>query len=144
MDQFSKELGTKVNKYRKAINMSTTVLAELSGTSQSTISKIENGISTSNIETLVKICKVLGVTLYEILPDGALPDPKEGNPAASQLLGILNQISESEVRIIQILLTTNIIPVLKEITPLVKALDELSDEERNLLTTILYSIINKM
>lgn len=142
MDQFSKELGANVNKFRKSINMSTTVLAELSGTSQSTISKLENGQSTSNIETLLKICKVLGITLYEIIPDDALPDSKEHNPASRQLLSILNQMTESEVRTIQVLLTTNIIPVLKNITPLVKAFDELKEEERNILNNLFHSIIN--
>lgn len=142
MDQFSKELGAKVNKYRKAIDMSTTVLANLSDTSQSTISKLENGQSTPNIETLLKICKVLGITLYEILPDGALPDPNEHNPASRQLLGILDQMTESEMRAIQLLLTTNILPVLREISPLIKSLDGLTDDERKLMTNLLYSIIN--
>lgn len=142
MDQFSKELGAKINKYRKAMNMSTTVLSELSGTSQGTISKIENGHSTTNIETLIKICEALGITLYEILPDGVSHNLKADNPDKKQLLSVLNQLSESEIKTIQTLLTTNIMPVLKSITPLVKAIDELNDKERKLLTNLLDSIIN--
>ncbi|OIK14226.1 transcriptional regulator [Bacillus sp. MUM 116] len=142
MDQFSKELGAKINKYRKAINMSTTVLSELSETSQGTISKIENGHSTTNIETLIKICNALGVSLYEILPDNVSPNLKVDNPDKRQLLKVLNQMSESEIKMIRILLTKNIMPVLKSITPVIKAIDELDDKERVLLTDLLDSITN--
>lgn len=69
MNEFNKALGKNINNYRKAINMSTTTLSELSGVSQGTISKIENGNSTTNIETLLKICQALGVTLYDVIPE---------------------------------------------------------------------------
>lgn len=142
MDQFSKELGVKINKHRKALKMSTTVLSELSEISQGTISKIENGHSTTNIETLIKICKALGVTLYEILPDNVLPDLKIDNSYKGQLFRILDQMTESEIKTIQTLLTIDIMPVLKTIIPLIKAIDELNDKERKLLTDLLDSITN--
>lgn len=142
MNEFNKALGKNINNYRKAINMSTTTLSELSGVSQGTISKIENGNSTTNIETLLKICQALGVTLYDVIPENFLPDTKIDNPNKMQVLNILNQMSDSELKLVQAFLTTNILPTLKSITPLVKALDQLNDEERKYLSTFFDSITN--
>ncbi|MGG3663009.1 helix-turn-helix domain-containing protein [Bacillus gobiensis] len=142
MNDLKKEIGEKINKYRKAINMSTTELSNLSGTAQSTISKIENGYSTTNIETLIKICEALGVTLYDVLPENVLPEYKTPPPYKMQLLNVLNQMSESEIKVVQSFLATNILPILKNITPLAKALDQLNDEEHKLLYTFFNSITN--
>ncbi|MCM3032537.1 helix-turn-helix domain-containing protein [Niallia sp. MER 6] len=142
MNEFNKALGKNINNYRKAINMSTTTLSELSGVSQGTISKIENGNSTTNIETLLKICQALGVTLYDVIPENFLPETKIDNPNKMQVLNILNKMSDSELKLVQAFLTTNILPTLKSITPLVKALDQLNDEERKYLSTFFDSITN--
>ncbi|MFA1782387.1 helix-turn-helix domain-containing protein [Bacillus velezensis] len=142
MNYFRKELGEKIYRYRKSINMSTTELAHLSRTAQSTISKIENGNSSPTIETLIKICEALGVTLYDVLPESVFPDPKQHNPYNTQLLNVLNQMSECEIELVQSFMTTNILPVLKNITPLTKALHELNAEERELLRNFINSITN--
>lgn len=141
MNEFYKELGENVNKYRKAINMSTTTLSELSGTSQSTISKIENGATATNIETLLNICEALGITLYDILPSEIFPEFKITNPDKLQLLSVLNQMSKGELKLIQTFLT-NILPTLKNLTPLIKAIDQLTDEERKYLISFFDSITN--
>lgn len=59
-----------------------------------------------------------------------------------QVLNILNKMSDSELKLVQAFLTTNILPTLKSITPLVKALDQLNDEERKYLNTFFDSITN--
>lgn len=142
MEHLNKDIGAKIRQYRKTINMSSTELGQLSGTSQSTISQIENGRPT-NIETLIKICTALNITLLEILPASVLPDRIEENPEKRQILALLNQLSDAEIKTIQTLLTINIIPALKGITPFVKALDELNEDERTLLSKMLYSLANK-
>lgn len=143
MEHLNSVIGANIKKFRKAINMSTTTLAELSNTSQGTISKIENGSSTS-IEVLLNICKALKITLYDILPAGSIPDPHRvdsGNK--QQLLGILlDELTDAEIRAVQALLTTNILPALKNISPLVTALDALDEDTRNILGNLLYSITN--
>lgn len=141
MNDFKKELGENIFKHRKAINMSTTELSVLSGISQSTISKIENGNSSTTIETLIKICESLGVTLYDVLPERVNPDLKTRTPY-KMLFNVLNQMSDNEIKLIQSLLTTNILPVLKNITPLAKALDQLNTNERELLWKFLNSLTN--
>ncbi|MEH7147528.1 helix-turn-helix domain-containing protein, partial [Priestia megaterium] len=116
MDQFNLELGNNIKSFRKSIFMSTTTLAELSSTSQGTISKIENGHSTSDIKTLIRICKALGVTLYDVLPDDISKEFKTDNPNKEQLFNILNDLSPSEIKVILTLLTTDIIPVLTNLS----------------------------
>ena len=142
MDEFNKEIGEKINKYRKALNMSTTTLSKLSGTSQSSISKIENGRSTPDIKTLVNICKALGLTLYEILPDSISSDFTEDNGYRTQLSTVLNKMSDSEIQTILTLLTTNLIPVLSNLMPMIVAIEELADNERELLKKLFHSISN--
>lgn len=88
MNGFNKKLGKKTYSYRKASSMSTTTLAELSGTSQGNISKIE-------------ICGSLGVNLTDILPE-------ENNLENEQIkyfnrlyiIAILNRISDNDLDII--------------------------------------------
>ncbi len=121
--------------------MSTTTLGVLSNTSQGTISKIENGSSTS-IENLVQICNALKISLSDILPAGLLPAPQLDHSGKRQLLGLLDELTDVEIKTIQLLLTVNILPVLKQITPLITALDELDEKSRDNLHTLLYSILN--
>lgn len=140
MDQFNLELGNNIKSFRKSIFMSTTTLAELSSTSQGTISKIENGHSTSDIKTLIRICKALGVTIYDVLPEDISKEFKTDNPNKEQLFNILNDLSPSEIKVILTLLTTDIIPVLANLSPVVKAFEQLGEKERNLFTDLLKSM----
>jgi len=140
MDQFNLELGNNIKSFRKSIFMSTTTLAELSNTSQGTISKIENGHSTSDIKTLTRICKALGVTLYDVLPDDISKEFKTDNPNKEQLFNILNDLSPSEIKVILSLLTTDIIPVLTNLSPVIKAFEQLGEKERKLFTDLLESM----
>ncbi|WP_068612600.1 helix-turn-helix domain-containing protein [Paenibacillus tuaregi] len=137
----SQEIGANIKKYRKAINMTTTELGALSGTSQSTISQIEKGRST-NIETLIHICTALKVTLSELLPAHVLFTGND-NADRKQLQGVLDELSDSEIKAVLTMLTTDIIPALKSITPFVKIIEGLDPKERDLLTTLFYSLANK-
>lgn len=142
MNEFNKELGEKIYYYRKAINMSTTKLSELSGTSQSTISKIENGYSSTNIQLLLKICEVLGVSLYDVLPKSSSPDLVNNNSNREQLLNILNRMSEQEINLVLAFLKIDFLPTLKSINELVKNFEKLEDKERAYLITFFNSISN--
>ena len=142
MDQFNLELGNNIKNLRKSIFMSTTTLAELSSTSQGTISKIENGHSTSDIKTLIRICKALGVTIYDVLPEDISKEFKTDNPNKEQLFNILNDLSPSEIKVILALLTTDIVPILSNLSPVIKAFEQMSIKERNLFTDLLESMKN--
>ncbi|PAK41298.1 helix-turn-helix domain-containing protein, partial [Priestia megaterium] len=113
-----------------------------SSTSQGTISKIENGHSTSDIKTLIRICKALGVTIYDVLPEDISKEFKTDNPNKEQLFNILNDLSPSEIKVILALLTTDIVPILSNLSPVIKAFEQMSIKERNLFTDLLESMKN--
>ena len=65
------ETKDRIRKFRKERCLSTTDLGRLSGISQSTISKIENGKRKIELETLSKIAKALGVSLEQLTGESA-------------------------------------------------------------------------
>lgn len=57
-----KELGERVAKRRKVLNLTQDDVAEATGLSNNHISNIENNHSIPSIETLMKICQALDIT----------------------------------------------------------------------------------
>ena len=57
-----KELGKRIAKRRKVLNLTQDDVAEATGLSNNYISNIENNHSIPSIETLVKICDALDIT----------------------------------------------------------------------------------
>lgn len=57
-----KELGERIAKRRKVLNLTQDDVAEATGLSNNHISNIENNHSIPSIETLLKICKALDIT----------------------------------------------------------------------------------
>ena len=58
---FFKAIGTKIRENRLKLNMSQKELARSSGIRQPDISKIEEGKKNITMETLIKICKIIGL-----------------------------------------------------------------------------------
>ncbi|NPV89756.1 MAG: helix-turn-helix transcriptional regulator [Firmicutes bacterium] len=57
-----KELGERIAKRRKVLNLTQDNVSEATGLSNNHISNIENNHSIPSIETLMKICEVLDTT----------------------------------------------------------------------------------
>ncbi|AFL98946.1 MULTISPECIES: helix-turn-helix domain-containing protein [Desulfitobacterium] len=57
-----KELGKRIAKRRKVLNLTQDDVAEATGLSNNHISNIENNHSIPSIETLMKICQALDIT----------------------------------------------------------------------------------
>ncbi|WP_434509797.1 helix-turn-helix domain-containing protein [Desulfitobacterium sp. AusDCA] len=57
-----KELGERIAKRRKVLNLTQDDIAEATRLSNNHISNIENNHSIPSIETLIKICEVLDIT----------------------------------------------------------------------------------
>lgn len=62
-------IGFKIRRYRTAEGLTLKQLAERSGVSIATISKIENGKISGGFETIYKIARGLGVLVTEIIVD---------------------------------------------------------------------------
>ena len=134
-------IGENIKNIRKLKNLTTTDLASLAGTSQSTISQIENGRST-NIETLIHICRALKITLFEILPVDMIP-LKQDQPERNYILEVLEKMNVHELEEVQKILTANILPLLKVILPIVSAVDDLGDDKKTILRSIIHKIIDE-
>lgn len=60
------KLGEKLKVLRKKMDLTLDELARLSGVAKATLSRIENGITSGNINTHLKICEALKVNLGEL------------------------------------------------------------------------------
>ncbi|MDE8676541.1 helix-turn-helix domain-containing protein [Priestia aryabhattai] len=108
-----KYMGMKIKEYRKSMKLTTMELGSLSGTSQSTISEIERGTRSIQVESLAKICNALGVTLNDVLPISASKEKTDASytPEISQLTNLISSLSSDEVRLLtDILLKVNRLP----------------------------------
>ena len=63
---FFKAIGTKIRENRLKLNMSQKELAKSSGIRQPDISKIEEGKKNITLETLIKICKIIGLREIQV------------------------------------------------------------------------------
>jgi len=60
------KLGEKLKLLRKEKDLTLDKLAEMSGMAKATLSRIENGVTTGNLNTHLKICDALRVNLGEL------------------------------------------------------------------------------
>lgn len=56
-----------IRKRREELNMTQQTLAETIGTTQGRVSKWENGTTSINTEHLIKLSRVLGISMEQIL-----------------------------------------------------------------------------
>lgn len=63
------KFGEKLKILRKKKDLTLDKLAELSGVAKATLSRIENGVTTGNLKTHIKICEALNVNLGELYKD---------------------------------------------------------------------------
>nr|WP_281270316.1 helix-turn-helix transcriptional regulator [Oceanobacillus arenosus] len=68
-------LGERLRSIREEKKVSSKQLERLSGISQSAISKIETNIQSPSVETLMKICNALDITIIDLIENNDLsPD----------------------------------------------------------------------
>ena len=75
MEDFNRSLGQLVSSWRRHAGMSQVALADVLGTQQATISKLENGASRITVATLVQILCACGLSFSSVETDlyGLLP-----------------------------------------------------------------------
>lgn len=69
VDEHMKDLGKRIKFLRKQQNRTQDEVAEQCGFTKSLLSKIENGVSTPPVSTLIKIANSLGVNVSDLLDD---------------------------------------------------------------------------
>lgn len=60
-------IGKRIRSYRKHNGLKQGELAEKAGIDTNNMSRIERGVATPNLESLLKICNALGVTPNDLL-----------------------------------------------------------------------------
>jgi len=75
-----KKIGERIRQKRTELLRIQEDIAEEIGMSQSAYAKLENGSTKIDMERFVKISKVLGVAIIELLPKSLLTNSKKENP----------------------------------------------------------------
>ena len=134
MDELKKYIGTKIKEYRKSLGMTTIELGKLSNTSQTTISAIERGTRFGTFESMLKICEVLGITLYDILPSEQSENLNVPQVHNERIALILDRLSSEDIEVTETLVINDM--------SLLRTLNKLTSNQKRHLSNHLNSIIN--
>lgn len=99
--------------------MTTIELGKLSNTSQTTISAIERGTRFGTFESMLKICEVLGITLYDILPSEQSENLNVPQVHNERIALILDRLSSEDIEVTETLVINDmsLLRTLNKLTP---------------------------
>ena len=101
-------IGNRIREFRKERGISAKEIAISLGVSSSFISGIEKGTNKCSLETLDKICTILGVSLAEFFADKALAHPTEKQvlltPEVRQVIEKVKKLSPRQIKILNAVL----------------------------------------
>lgn len=97
-----KQVGLRIAKLRRMRNMSREKLAEAIGIEATQVSKLEHGYANSKLTTVYALCRVLEVSLSELV---GTPEPAE-DTALLTAQSLLNGFTPGELGVIADLLQT--------------------------------------
>ncbi|WP_338789722.1 helix-turn-helix transcriptional regulator (plasmid) [Priestia megaterium] len=136
IEELKEYIGLKIKEYRKIRRITTAELGKLSNTSQATISAIERGTRFGTFESMLNICDVLEISLYDILPSDY-----------TQKVNLNSSNEDKQAHLLLESLTTEEIQVLKNLVlndfSLLKVLNRLDSQEKKHLTALFDSVLNK-
>ena len=136
IEELKEYIGLKIKEYRKVRRITTAELGKLSNTSQATISAIERGTRFGTFESMLNICDVLEISLYDILPSDY-----------TQKVNLNNFNEDKQAHLLLENLTTEEMQVLKNLVlndfSLLKVLNRLDSQEKKHLTALFDSVLNK-
>ncbi|MCF2132422.1 helix-turn-helix transcriptional regulator, partial [Strepomyces sp. STD 3.1] len=112
----------------------TAELGRLSKTSQSTISGLERGERFVTFDSMIDICDVLGVGLYDVLPPEYNKNLKGMDETKEKSNIILDRLSVDDTELIENLVINYM--------PLLRIINELDSTQKKHLTMFLNSIAN--
>ncbi|MCP1191435.1 helix-turn-helix domain-containing protein [Priestia flexa] len=137
MNELKKYIGTKIKGYRKELKITSVELGKLSNTSQTTISGIERGDRFASFEVMIKICEVLGITLYDVLPSEVTKnlDLNVLDRNDERINIILSTMAPEDIEIAENLLLNHM--------SFLKDFNNLTPEAKEYLTKFIHSISGK-
>lgn len=135
MEDFCQILGNNIRKYRLLKGWNQATLAKKSGIPQSTIAAIENG-SATRVENFLKLSLILETPIENLVPKEYLLTKE------TPQLSVLSNISNYDLKSISSILNSKDMPLLKLLIPLKNIADEMSDEKRQELKELVFSILD--
>ena len=89
----------KIRYYRKKIGMEQKQLAQMLGITGNAVTNWENGRSRPDIQTLPRLCGILGISLYELL---GVTDPRQQySPDEQAMIADVRALSDAHQKFIQ-------------------------------------------
>lgn len=96
MEEQRKLVGSRIRNRRKALHLTQDYVAEYLNVSNNTVSSMENGKQGITLETLFKLCDLLGVTPNHLLLGSMHP-----NDIPQDIIDILRLCNDKQVRLIR-------------------------------------------
>lgn len=84
-------IGKRIKEHRQRRNLTQEMLAELIEMSPGYMSLIETGRKKASLETLLSICRVLSITLNELLTGNQIPLDTDYNLEIAELMSGCNE-----------------------------------------------------
>ncbi|WP_120465412.1 helix-turn-helix domain-containing protein [Paenibacillus aceti] len=129
-------IGENVRRLRQLNKMTLRDLEKETGVSQPTLYGIENGRG-AKVATLVRICRFFKVSLDQIVPETTIYSRDEDQSSTFSV----NDISAADLKYLETILDSNVLPLLEVILPLKTKSDQLEKEKKQQLKNIIYSIV---
>lgn len=98
-NDFSKQLGQRIKKLRKAKSLSQEALSELIDKSVDTVSNIERGVFSPRLDTALEIANALNIELFELFQVREMPlEDKEKAKLLDEIFDLLKDQSDEILR----------------------------------------------
>ena len=97
MKEHLKYIGANIRVARKSQNLTLEILSERVGISTSFLGLVERGESSLSIETLISVCKALGVSADSIILNQSPPPAPSLIEKKDALIALLNNTTDEEL-----------------------------------------------
>ena len=94
-------LSERIKHYRQLKGLTQKAMAEKLGVAPKYISQIEQGLRGPGLDIHVKICKVLGVTMADLLPINAPDDSEAKERMIAEITAALRSLNNDQVGLIR-------------------------------------------
>jgi len=112
------EIGEKIRTIRQEKRMTLAEVFSKSGVAQATLSRIENGIMTGRLESHVKICDALGISLADLYRDLGTDEKKVEAVSERQKEGVfVHDEKTSSILLTSQALSKKMMPILIRLSP---------------------------
>ncbi|MDO4678898.1 MAG: helix-turn-helix transcriptional regulator [Eubacteriales bacterium] len=100
-NEITQKIGRRMADIRKSKQLTQEQLANLAHVSPSEVSRIERGINSASVETLLNFCNALDVGLDSLLYDFFSRENPVRNPDTKQIMALIDSLDEKHFKYIK-------------------------------------------